>query len=197
MSIFILVPYCFNYYNFIVNLEVRKNESFTFVLKSAAGVYLLMLYSRFFIFRFHLFIFLERGKEGEREGRNINMWLPLERPPLGTWPATQACALTGNWTSNPLVCRPALNPLSHTSQGYIQDFKILKTTSDMTPFYLSPFSPFLLLSFSLSFPPSLHFFLPFVLGLTCFSYEFSLIAALFFSDSATSTSRECSSSMST
>ena len=28
------------------------------------------------------------------------MWLPLTRPLLGTWPTTQACALTGNWTSN-------------------------------------------------------------------------------------------------
>ena len=32
--------------------------------------------------------------------------------------ATQACALTGNLTSDPLVCRPVLNPPSHTSQGY-------------------------------------------------------------------------------
>ena len=36
---------------------------------------------------------------------------------MGTWPATQACALTRNWTSNLLVCRPALNLLSHTNQG--------------------------------------------------------------------------------
>ena len=35
----------------------------------------------------------------------------------GTWPATQACALTGKPTSNPLVCRLALSPLSHTIQG--------------------------------------------------------------------------------
>ena len=45
------------------------------------------------------------------------MWMPLTRPLLGTWPATQAYALTGNQTSNPLVLRLALNPLSHTSQG--------------------------------------------------------------------------------
>ena len=38
-------------------------------------------------------------------------------PLLGTWPATQACALMGNQTGDPLVRRPALNPLSHTSQG--------------------------------------------------------------------------------
>ena len=43
--------------------------------------------------------------------------LLLAHLPLGTWPATQACALTGNRTSDLLVCRPALNPLSHTSQG--------------------------------------------------------------------------------
>ena len=37
--------------------------------------------------------------------------------PLGTWPATQAYALTENRTSNSLVHRPALSPLSHTHQG--------------------------------------------------------------------------------
>ena len=49
--------------------------------------------------------------------RNINVWLSLVRPLLGTWLATQASALTGNRTSDPLVRRLALNPLSHTSQG--------------------------------------------------------------------------------
>ena len=38
-------------------------------------------------------------------------------PLLETRPTTQACALTGNRTSYPLVLRPTLNPLSHTSQG--------------------------------------------------------------------------------
>ena len=49
--------------------------------------------------------------------RNVNVWSPLVRPLLGTWPAPQACDLTGNQLSDPLVHRPALNPLSHTSQG--------------------------------------------------------------------------------
>ena len=56
-----------------------------------------------------------RGREKERE-RNISVWLPLTRPLLGTWPTTQAPALTGNPTSDPLVHKPALNPLSHPSQ---------------------------------------------------------------------------------
>ena len=38
--------------------------------------------------------------------------------PLGTWPTTQACALTGNQTSNPLLSSLVLSPLSHTSQDW-------------------------------------------------------------------------------
>ena len=38
--------------------------------------------------------------------------------------ATQACARTGNQTSDPLVHRPLPNPLSHTSQGTIKLFYI-------------------------------------------------------------------------
>ena len=63
---------------------------------------------------FIYFTFRERGKE--KEERNINVWLPLLHPLLGTWPATQACALTGNRTGDPLVHRLVHNPLSHTSE---------------------------------------------------------------------------------
>ena len=68
----------------------------------------------------HLFIYLflgrGEGREKDRQ-RNINVWLCLVHPLLGTWPTTQACALTENWTSDPLVCGLALNPKSHTGQG--------------------------------------------------------------------------------
>ena len=63
----------------------------------------------FFLFLkiFYLFIFRERGREGEREGekhqsvrdwfnQSDNDWLPLTCPRLGTWPETQARALPGN-----------------------------------------------------------------------------------------------------
>ena len=65
--------------------------------------------------RFYLFLERGEGREEERE-RNINVWLPLADPLLETLPAAQACALTGNRTGDPVVCRPALNPLSNTSQ---------------------------------------------------------------------------------
>ena len=47
------------------------------------------------------------------------MWLPVMCPLMGTWPATQVCALTGNRTSDPLLHRPALNPLSCTGQAKV------------------------------------------------------------------------------
>ena len=51
-------------------------------------------------------LFLERVEEKEKEReRNINVWLPLMCPLPGTWPTTQACALTGNRTREPLVHR--------------------------------------------------------------------------------------------
>ena len=64
-----------------------------------------------------LSLFLDRGggREKERE-RSINVWWPLTCPLLGSWPATQACALIGNQIGDPLAFRPALNPLSLTSQ---------------------------------------------------------------------------------
>ena len=78
------------------------------------------------LFIFHILnvlLLLERGgREKERE-RNIRYWcvrihrLSMSYPQLGTWPLTQACALTRNRTSDLSVCRPVLNPLSQTSQG--------------------------------------------------------------------------------
>ena len=76
------------------------------------------LYQREITDVYFIYLLLERGqgREEERE-RNINVWLPLTHPLLGNWPATQAYALTGNRTCDPLVRRLVLNPLSHTSQG--------------------------------------------------------------------------------
>ena len=81
----------------------------------------------FFSLKKNIYLFLGRreGWEKRRE-TNTNMWVPLKRPLPGTCPATQACALTGNQTSDPLVCRLVLNPLSHTSQGVCWKFSTLQ-----------------------------------------------------------------------
>ena len=72
-------------------------------------------------FKDFIYLLLERGggreKEKHQGARDTSDRLPLTCPQLGTWPTTQACALTGNQTGDPLVCTPALNPLGYTSQG--------------------------------------------------------------------------------
>ena len=81
-------------------IEVEGSEGFF-------NFYLFCVCVFFFFTYLFIYLFLERGegKEKERE-RNINVQLPLMCPPLDTWPATQACALTGNRTSDPLVHSP-------------------------------------------------------------------------------------------
>ena len=64
--------------------------------------------------------------------------LLLTHPQLGTWPTTQACVLTGYQTSDLSVCRPALNPVSHTSQGHIK--KIFKDKAQPWLVWLSGLS---------------------------------------------------------
>ena len=84
----------------------------------------------------YLFIYFQRegeGKEKDRE-RNINVWLPITHPFLGTWPATQACVLTGNQMDDPLIHRPELSPLSYTSRAVY-----LFTLHHNTIFFPEPF----------------------------------------------------------
>ena len=97
------------------------------------GQNLFLLNFFFFFFKKNiLFIYFQREeKGGKKRGRETLMyernidWLPLAHPQLGIWPATQACALTGNWTSNLSVSRLVLNLLSYTSQGFLLIFLLI------------------------------------------------------------------------
>ena len=73
------------------------------------------------LFKDFSYLFLESGEEREK---NINVWLLLMCPLLGTWPTTQACALTWEWTSDPLLCGPALNPLTPARASFEDFLKI-------------------------------------------------------------------------
>ena len=73
----------------------------------------------YYFFKVFIYLFSERGEGSETEWeRSVSVWLPLGCPAMGTWPTSQACALTGNRTGKSLSRRPALSPLSHTSQGW-------------------------------------------------------------------------------
>ena len=69
------------------------------------------------IYIYFILLFRQMGMEGEREGEKCQCVVASSMPPTGDLAHNQACALIGNQTGNPLVCRPVLNPLSHTSQG--------------------------------------------------------------------------------
>ena len=73
--------------------HVFCNLSFNFVAYFCEQKFKYIAY--FYIHFIYLFSFRDRGMNGKRV-RNINVWLPLECPLLGTWPATQAGPLTGN-----------------------------------------------------------------------------------------------------
>ena len=75
-------------------------------------------------FNIYLFIFGERGREGEREGekyqceRETLTGCLFHAPHPGAEPTTRACALTGNQTSDISLCRMTSSQLSHTGQGF-------------------------------------------------------------------------------
>ena len=75
-------------------------------------------------------------------------WLPVARPQLGTWPATQACALTGNQIGELLVHRLALNSLSHTSQGQKHFKNEKQNNGTFTPVSCAPVSQLVTVEYS-------------------------------------------------
>ena len=99
------------------------------------------MYAQFLFFKDYIYLFLEKGEGREKERERDNVQLPLECPQLArTWPTTQACALLGNRTSDPLVLRTVLKPLSHTSQGsqfLISIIEIYKLNNYRKPNYFT------------------------------------------------------------
>ena len=69
-----------------------------------------------FLKRFYLFIFTG-GKEGEREGKKHVCGCLSDAPYQGPGLQPRHVPWLGIEPAKPLVHRPALNPLSHTSQG--------------------------------------------------------------------------------
>ena len=112
------------FYTWVLRCSPPHSEGFgpTSVnsFKYACIFFLMISYFNNFFF---LLLILERGREGEREGKKCQserktlISALLHTPLLGTKPATQACALTRNRTHNFAVCRTTPNQLSHTVQG--------------------------------------------------------------------------------
>ena len=84
----------------------------------------------FFLFKIDFCLFLDRRREGEREGEKRQCVGASCTALLGTWPTTQACSMTGNRTGDQLVRRSVQDLLSHTSQD---ETALLKTHVGLNP----------------------------------------------------------------
>ena len=78
---------------FLTHIHVLKNSLHLFNLYNSTR-----FYPFFNCLKGFIYLFLERGGEGEREGEKFNVCLPLTHPLLGTRPATKACVL--DWELN-------------------------------------------------------------------------------------------------
>ena len=69
-----------------------------------------------------IYLFLERREEREQERDKHQCVVASPAPPTGVQAYNPGvCPDPG--TSDPLVCRPSLNPLSHTTQGCTLTFR--------------------------------------------------------------------------
>ena len=85
------------------------------VFEQIRPIYLCLFFKNLFIYFFGV-----RGRQGEREGEKHQCVVASCMSP--TENLARNPGMCPDWESNsdPLVCRPGLSPLSHTSQGQIR-----------------------------------------------------------------------------
>ena len=81
-------------------------------------LYFTIIINDVYFFKDFIYLFLERGREGEREGEKHQCVVATHTPFTGDLAHNPGWALTGIRNSDPLVHRPGLKPLSHSSHGY-------------------------------------------------------------------------------
>ena len=71
----------------------------------------------FLFFKDFIYLFAERGEGKKKEGEKHQCVVASSVPPTGDLAHNPGMCPDWESNSNPLVCRLALDPLSHTSQG--------------------------------------------------------------------------------
>ena len=65
-------------------------------------------------------LFIERRRDGEREGEKHHMWLPLMHPLLGIWPTTQACAPDRELNQRPFGLQASTQSTEPHQPGHVR-----------------------------------------------------------------------------
>ena len=96
-----------------ITMNIHINYPDSLLLSKSIDNCKITIHNEDFFLRFYFFIFRERRREGEREGEKHPCVVASHAPPAGDL----ACnpGMCPDW--DPLVRRPELNQLSHTSQG--------------------------------------------------------------------------------
>ena len=141
----IILPNISRVYSIFSFLAITSWDQNTYIfhLDLSYSSFAFLFACTFFLFLKPLFIylFLEQGegREKDRE-RSISVWekhwpVASHTPPMGTWPATWACVLTRNRTSELCLCGTTPSPLSHSSRGclLVVSYSIFPLT--IWPFY--------------------------------------------------------------
>ena len=68
-------------------------------------------------FKDFIYLFLERGREGEKEGEKYQCVVASRAPPTGDLAHNPGMCPDSELNRRLFGSQPALNPLSHTSQG--------------------------------------------------------------------------------
>ena len=113
--------------------SLQKMIVFFFLLTLIHFLSFFLSFHSFFFFEDFIYLFLESGREGEREGDKYQCVVALRArppPPLETWPATQACALTGKLNQQPFDSQAGTQSTEPHQPGLFLSYKI-KTFSKM------------------------------------------------------------------
>ena len=90
-QIFISTDVLYQIFKLILIMYVLGNNVNLLSIQRYQQIAVCIFLKKYFI---HLFLERREGKDKEKE-RNISVWVSLTCPPMGTWPAIQACVLTG------------------------------------------------------------------------------------------------------
>ena len=92
---------------------------------SVTHIFFWYVYDFTFFEKDFIYLFLEREREGEREGEKHEWVIAFHTPPTGDLAHNPGMCPDRELNQWPSGLQPMLNPLSHTSQGWFYILKLI------------------------------------------------------------------------